>query len=85
MCVHFSVLHILCVCICTLHNNLGFLNVNVFTINQMCYYMYLLLIKCVIICDINTVVNIKDSFTMAEMPHIQYLHTHLHHILINSK
>ena len=50
----------------TLHNNL-----------------YFLLIKCVSkygICDINTVVNIKDSFTIAEMSQVQYLHTHLNNI-----
>ena len=42
--------------------------------------------KCVskyCICD-NTIVNIKDSFTMAEMSHIQYLHTHLHHIKMSN-
>ena len=32
------------------------------------------------ICDINTIVNINLSFTIAEMSHVQYLHTHLHHI-----
>ena len=63
-----------------LHNQLGFQHnqhciivciYNVFTINQMWY-------KCFSkygICDINTIVNIKDSFTVAEMSHIQiYLH-----------
>ena len=29
------------------------------------------------ICDINTAVNIKLSFTIAEMSHIQYLRTHI--------
>ena len=50
---------------------------NIFTTDQMWC-------KCVCkygICDINTIVNIKDSFTIAEMSHIQYLHnTHVHHI-----
>ena len=46
---------------------------NIFITDQMRY-------KCVSkygICDINTVVNIKLSFTIAEMSHIQHLHTHL--------
>ena len=30
------------------------------------------------ICDINTIVNIKDSFTVAEMSHIPHVHTYLH-------
>ena len=49
---------------------------NIFTTDQMWC-------KCVSkygICDINTVVNIKLSFTIAEMSHIQYLHTDVHHI-----
>ena len=49
---------------------------NIFTTDQMWC-------KCVSkygICDINTIVNIKLSFTIAEMSHIQYLHTHVHHI-----
>ena len=46
---------------------------NIFTTDEMWC-------KCVskyCICDINIIVNIKDSFTIAEMSHIQYLHTHL--------
>ena len=46
--------------------------------------MYLLLIKYganVLVNDINTIVNIKNSFTIAEMSHIQYLHTHICTIL----
>ena len=49
---------------------------NIFTTDQMWC-------KCVSkygICDINTIANIKLSFTIAEMSHIQYLHTHLHHM-----
>ena len=35
------------------------------------------------VCDINATVNIKDSFTIAEMSHI-YIHifVHLHHVCI---
>ena len=49
---------------------------NIFTTDQMWY-------KCVskyVICDINTIVNIMLSFSIAEMLHIQYLLTHLCHI-----
>ena len=49
---------------------------NIFTTDQMWC-------KCVSkygICDINSVVNIKDSFTITEMSHTQNLHTHLHRI-----
>ena len=49
---------------------------NIFTADQMWC-------KCVSkygICDINTIVNIKDSFTIVLMSHIRYFHTHLHHI-----
>ena len=49
---------------------------NIFTTDQM-WYKY---VSKYGICDINTVVNIKDSFTTVLMSHVPYLLTHLHHI-----
>ena len=47
--------------------------------------MYLLLNKCGVNVCVNivyvTIVNESFIFTTVEMSHIQYLHTHLYHIL----